>query len=251
MRISRLFVPSSLAVGTSVSLTKDRAHYLRSVLRGRAGQTCHVFNGEGGEYVATIADINRHEVILDITRYLDNHRESQLHTHLGIGVVRSSAMDEALGHATELGATLITPLHCDFSQMSQRGNQAKRVEHWHQVIVSAAEQCGRNRLPELTPVTPVDGWDTTGADLRLFAHPETKTSLPQADQPHHVAIAIGPEGGFSPDEVDCLLDHGFSTVDLGPRILRTQTAVLSLLTQAQSRWGDMGSTGGERSKPAV
>ena len=237
MRINRLFVREDLKVGSGLDLEGYRAHYLRSVLRGRPGQVCHVFNGLGGEFVATIVSVSRNSIHLDLTAFLENDRESPLETHVGIGIVRSSAMDESLSHATELGATIITPLHCAYSQHNQRSLE-KRVDHWHQIIISAAEQCGRNRLPRLAPVTPVNTWQVE-AEHRLIAHPGHGSPILPARTPARVALAIGPEGGFNHDELALLTDGGFSIVNLGPRVLRTPTAVLSLLALTQSRWGDM------------
>ena len=122
MRISRLFVRENLTIGETLRLDADRAHYLRSVLRIRAGQICHIFNGRGGVFSATVLAISKRQVLLDLNAFMDDDRESPLQTHLGIGIVRSSAMDESLGHATELGATHITPLQCEYSQLGQRQN---------------------------------------------------------------------------------------------------------------------------------
>ncbi len=241
MRVSRLFVRENLTIGETLRLDADRAHYLRSVLRIRAGQICHIFNGRGGVFSATVLAISKRQVLLDLNAFMDDDRESPLQTHLGIGIVRSSAMDESLGHATELGATHITPLQCEYSQLGQRQSAKKRMNRWQQVIISAAEQCGRNKLPELHPITPLETWYTK-AEYRLVAHPGVEGPISCSDTPTSVALAVGPEGGFSPGELEQLEARGFNSIGLGPRILRTPTAALAMLAVAQSLWGDVDSS---------
>ncbi|MEM7365885.1 MAG: 16S rRNA (uracil(1498)-N(3))-methyltransferase, partial [Pseudomonadota bacterium] len=250
MRISRLFVRENLTVGDTLSLDADRAHYLRSVLRMRVGQVCHLFNGRGGAFSATVVAISKREVLLDLTAFMDDDRESPLQTHLGIGLVRSSAMDESLGHATELGATHITPLQCEYSQLGQRQNTDKRMDRWQQVIISAAEQCGRNQLPELHPITPLETWSTE-AEYRLVAHPGVAGPISRSDTPTSIALAVGPEGGFSAGELEQLTARGFHSIGLGPRILRTPTAALAMLTVSQSLWGDVDTSRTSRDQSSI
>ena len=239
MRIPRFFLQQDLVSGTEVALPRETAHRLIHVLRMKAGQSLRLFNGKGGEYEATVSTIHRADVSILVNRYLDNDLESTLFTDLGIAVIKRNAMDAALTRATEMGVSSITPLISTNSSI--RKNQLT-PEHWQQIISSSCEQCGRNTLPCLNPVTDINQWlSQTSTDIKLVADPYTSQKI--SDIPERkvssVAMLAGPEGGLSQEETRLAESAGFLPVGLGKRILRAETVPIALLALVQHHWGDM------------
>jgi 16S rRNA (uracil1498-N3)-methyltransferase len=240
MRISRLYVPQTLAAGATVALNPDSAHYLRTVLRLKRGDELVMFNGEGGEYPAVLLAVSRDEVSAKLGDHFPREAESPLHTHLGLGISRGERMDLAIQKAVELGVTAITPLFTErcVVQLDQAKTE-QRWHHWQMVARSACEQCGRNRLPELHRPVKLDSWWDAPEGLRLFLHPHGGKALKEIERPSGlVCLLSGPEGGFSDRERQYALAAGFIPLRLGPRILRTETAALAALAAMQSVWGD-------------
>lgn len=148
-------------------------------------------------------------------------------------------MDFILQKSVELGVTHITPLYTERSNIQLQGERLiKRQKHWQQVIISACEQCGRNRLPSLNAPTTVEkAFQHTQAAAKYLLHPSGGVPL-TATVPSPMAIAIGAEGGFSPREEDYAKQTGWTCVTLGPRVLRTETASLAALAALQCLAGD-------------
>lgn len=244
MRISRIYVPSALATGSEVELDERARQYVLQVLRLKSGTPLIIFNGEGNEYAArlTLAEKRRATVLLEEQRR--PVRESPLAIHLGLGISKGERMDFAIQKAVELGVTEITPLfsrHCVVRLDEKRSRN--RLRHWQAIIISASEQCGRNRLAQLHPPLEFCHWiemDGTGIDLILA--PQARQSLAQIQPtPRQLRLAIGPEGGFSDSEIEEATSCSFTAIALGPRILRTETAVVAGLSALQTLWGDFNS----------
>jgi 16S rRNA (uracil1498-N3)-methyltransferase len=247
MRISRLYVRSPLAEGDLLRLDTEASHYLGSVLRLKRGAPLTVFNGGGGEFEAVVHSAGREGAELRIGRRSGRDVESPLRIHLGLGISRGERMDMALQKAVELGVAEITPLLTErcvvrLDEDRRRG----RREHWQKLVNSACEQCGRNRVPELGEPRHLEDWRPDPKGLRLFFDPEGRVSLPELPTPTGTVFVLsGPEGGFAPREKQWAAAEGFVPVQLGPRILRTETAVLAALAAIQTLWGDLGGQGQE------
>ncbi len=242
MRISRLYLPAPLTTGAEVELDDRACQYVLQVLRLKPGTELVLFNGEGDEYTARLALAEKRRATVLLGEKRNPEHESPLAVHLGLGISKGERMDYAIQKAVELGVTEITPLfsqHC-VVRLDEKRIQ-NRLRHWQAIIISACEQCGRNRLADLH--TPMDfpRWiemDDSGTDLIL---------APQADQvlgqiqppPQQLRLAIGPEGGFSDEEIRAAISGRFTAVALGPRILRTETAVVASLSALQTLWGDL------------
>lgn len=239
MRVPRIFVDAALESPGALDLPSSQSHYVRNVLRGRVGQSIVLFNGRGGEHHGRITDVKRSVVSISLDAFVEADRESPIELHIALGVTKRDAFNEALQKSTELGASRITPVVTEFNSTATRSLD-KRFQHWEGVIKSAAEQCERNRLPTLHPLTPFqDLVATADAGLRLIAHPGGGFAFRGTPAPSSVLIATGPEGGFSFEEVELAVAAGFERVGLGPRILRAETAPLALLSIAQQTWGDL------------
>lgn len=242
MRIPRIYQNADLVRDASCLLTDGAAHHIANVLRMKPGQPLILFNGRGGYFDATIRHLEKRRVELVIGEHHAQECESPLNITLAQGISRGQRMDYTLQKAVELGVTKIVPLVCDHTNIKpDQAQQDKRLEHWRKIIISACEQCGRNRLPLLDPVAHFDDWVAEeNPGLKIFLHPgasRTLTGLHGVDT--GIVLLAGPEGGFSDVETGLAQKNGYQPVSLGPRILRTETTALAALTACQVLWGDL------------
>jgi len=243
MRISRLFVDQALQENEVISLESDAAHYLRNVLRLKKGFQLTLFNGQGGEFTATAELISRKEVTLHIGEWRDVNLESALSIELGLSISRGERMDVAIQKATELGVGVITPVltqHCVVKLNEER--RLQRHQHWQNIIYRACEQCGRNIPPQLNVAMDLAEWLRSDlATSRIIFEPGKKETLKSFAKPEQqVAVLIGPEGGFSEQEVIDAQQASFSALGFGPRVVRNETAAIASIAAMQVLWGDMG-----------
>lgn len=235
MRLSRLFIDSPLAVGQEIVLAKDSAHYLLNVLRQRVGTQVTLFNGEGGEYVADLIAAAKKNAHLQVTEYKDIERESALQLTLVQAISRPEHMDYTIQKAVELGVQRIVPV------ITERSVTRIREQRWRKIIISACEQCGRNRLPQLDDVVMLNAWlSERRRSLCMVLSPTGKNSLyEQSPLRGDLTILIGAEGGLSEAEIELAMQAGYLDIRLGPRILRTETAAVTVLAACQALWGDL------------
>ena len=245
MSLTRLFVDSPLSAGADISLDKDRARYLGRVLRLRDGDTLSVFNGDDGEFQATLTKISKDSAVVHVVSSIETSTESPLKVHLVQGISRGERMDFVVQKATELGVKRISPVLTEYGMVKLKGDRAaKRRDHWQSVAESACEQSGRIRPPLIDAVVALNSWfgarpEESGTDLVL--RPGAINSLASIPTPAtKLCLLIGPEGGLSDSEYDDAHVAGFQPVTLGPRILRTETAAVAAISIAQSLWGDLG-----------
>lgn len=244
MPLKRLYVAERLAAGAELRLAEEAARYLGRVLRLRVGDTVHVFNGDDGEWSATISRFGKNRVTLAVHDIVANTAETSLKIHLVQGISRGERMDFVVQKATELGVVRITPVLTDYGVVKLDGERAgKRRLHWQRVAESACEQSGRVSPPQLDVPLPLNDWLGTaraGDSTDLILVPDAARPLSGIEAPAAgLCLLIGPEGGFSERECDDAELAGFEAVALGPRILRTETAAVAALAIAQGRWGDL------------
>jgi 16S rRNA (uracil1498-N3)-methyltransferase len=252
VRLTRVYVDAALTPGSIVELPPDTASHLAKVLRARGGDELILFNGDGREFSGAIEAVRGSRVSASVGDGRPVDRESPLAITLVQCVPRGDRMDFIVQKATELGVARIVPVLSQRSVVRLDKPQAEsKALHWRAVAVNACEQCGRNRLPFVGAAQPLLsylGESAAPARRRLVFEPE---SAPHADSTARsrgdgadiaivdVEIAIGPEGGFAPDELEAFRVAGFSQVGLGPRILRTETAAIAALVWLQARFGDL------------
>lgn len=244
MRIPRIFTDSPLAVGSQCQLDDNAANHVGRVLRMQAGQALLLFNGDGQDYHATITEAGKKHVLVAVTEAAENETESPLRVVLAQTLSKGDRMDYAVQKAVEMGVSEIVPLTTERCDVKLKGDREdKRLRHWQQVAISAAEQCGRARVPEIQPVMTVQQWleHARACDLRLVLHHRTERSLNTLEKPSSIALMIGPEGGLTAEEIALAEDNGFLPVALGPRVLRTETAPVAAIALCQWLWGDIGS----------
>ncbi|MCA1852205.1 MAG: 16S rRNA (uracil(1498)-N(3))-methyltransferase [Beggiatoa sp.] len=243
MRVPRVFVPEQLVEGACVDLPGEPAAHLGRVLRLGPGAEIMLFNGEGGEWRATIEILDRERVGVRVGRHRRADRESPLDLTLAQGISRSERMDYTLQKAVELGVSRIVPIASERSVVrlsAERGE--RRTEHWAKVVQGASEQCGRTRVPRLLPVATMDEWLSgvvPGLKLLLIRR-ENACRLSELAPDPSITLLIGPEGGFAEEEASAAERAGYRALRLGPRVLRTETAAVAALSALQALWGDLG-----------
>lgn len=242
MRIPRIFHPEPLAAQSRITLDSGAARHVARVLRLGLGAKLTLFDGNGGEYPASIVELDKRQVIVELGELRKVELESPLKITLAQGISKGERMDYTIQKAVELGVSRIAPLSTERSIVNLKGERLeKKLAHWQGVIVSACEQCGRNTLPELLAQQTLDDWlvnESSGEGLLLDHRAEG--SLGSLQLGSEITLLIGPEGGLSESERQRAVDHGYQGIRLGPRILRTETAALTALAGLQSRWGDLG-----------
>lgn len=246
MRCPRLLLESeALASGQSLAAPPERLHYATTVLRLKSGARCHVFDGHGNEFEATLEVTGRRSGFFHLGERAAAPTHPRVPIQLLQGVARGDHMDLAIQKAVELGVHSIRPVLCERSR-SAAGHKGleKRQRHWRGILQAAAEQCGRNELPDLLAVAaPRQALDSAPPGHRLLADhgaPPLEAAIEHADAPaQSVALLIGPEGGLTPVERDMARAEGFRGVGIGPRTLRTETAAITLIALVQARLGDL------------
>jgi 16S rRNA (uracil1498-N3)-methyltransferase len=245
MNIPRFYCPMPLAVGLRADLPEGAARHAARVLRLRVDDALTLFDASGGEYAARIVGIERERVAVEVLAWRDVECESPLGITLVQALQAGEKMDMTVQKAVELGVARIIPLISRRSVVRLDGERAlRRVEHWRGVVASACEQCGRNRLPEVTALEGLERWLAKAPApgvRRLMLAPGAQQSLATLSQPlsdERVELLIGAEGGLAPEEMQAAVQAGFIGIRLGPRILRTETAGLAALAAMQSLWGD-------------
>ncbi|PLA74845.1 16S rRNA (uracil(1498)-N(3))-methyltransferase [Hydrogenovibrio sp. SC-1] len=242
MRIPRFYLPTPYQPGAKVSLEKAQVHYALNVLRLKHNRPVELFDGQGVQAQAQLQIIDRRHAEVEIIAIDTINRESPLHTVLLQGISKGDRMDFTIQKATELGITTIQPLfteHCDVKLSADK--QLKRQQQWQDIAISACEQSNRNHLPTILPPIPFTDWLTSAEHTQgLVLEPSAALSLKQLPPPTNdpLAILIGPEGGLSEEEVALACQKGLQPLRLGPRILRTETAGLVILSALQTLWGD-------------
>ena len=244
MRTTRCHVASALSVGSTLVLPESAAAHLVRVLRLREGDDCVLFNGDGHDYGARISSAGKREVAVEILSIRSVDNESPLAITLVQGIARGEKMDLILQKATELGVARFAPVLAERTEVKLDAERsAKRMAHWGSVIVAACEQSGRARVPVLDAPAALAAAAGALQDeaTKLILDPQGEHSLQSLAAPAaaRMAIAIGPEGGWSPRDRDTLRAAGFTGLRLGPRVLRTETAGLAAIAALQARFGDL------------
>lgn len=243
MRIPRIYVDHELRPGREVRLPDQAGEHAARVLRLERGAPLILFNGDGREFEAALASLAKHSVTAEIGSAREADRESPLPLTLAQAIARGEKMDWILQKATELGVARIVPIVTERTEVKLDADRAqRRLGHWRSIIAGACEQCGRNRLPELAAPLTLDHWLATLGEapaMRLALLPDSEANLRQFPQMDNGALlAVGPEGGFTANDVALLTQAGFHGLRLGPRILRTETAGIAALAALQAIFGD-------------
>lgn len=242
MRITRVFIDQPLQVGQELLLDCSAHRHLVHVLRRKIGSPLILFNGLGGEYNATLIHTSRASSAVRVLGYVPCQRESKLQSTLLQGLCTGSRMDYTLQKAIELGVSSIQPIICERSTSVVSASRIDRkMQHWQGVIISACEQCGRTIVPHLRyPASLEEGLKRQLTDHAAVLDPASGQGLSALGaQVSKLILLVGPEGGFSEQELLLAERRGYRRTRLGPRVLRTDTAGVVALAIAQMLWGDL------------
>ncbi len=241
----RFYCPQPLRAGATVDLPESVAHHLH-VVRMQPGAALTLFDGSGGQYSATLLEIGKKRASAQVDAFEPREVELPYEVTLAQGLPEGAKMDWIVEKAVELGVAAIQPLAAQRSVVRLSGERAeKRHAHWQGVIVSASEQCGRNRLARLAPVADVGRWlaaPQESGGQRILLSPRATQSLAgwaQANPAQALTLLVGPEGGFTREEEDAALAAGALPLTMGPRVLRTETAALAAMAMLAGIWGGM------------
>ena len=241
MRTPRLYSQQRMTIDQKLALDKSACNYLASALRMTEGQEIYLFNGEGGEYKAEILSLNKNKGDALITQFVAVDRESPLQIHLAIGISRGDRMDWLVQKATELGVTEITPLFTEHGEVRLKPDRLEnKLRHFEKIAINAAEQCGRLDVPAINTPLSLDAFlaQETNAK-RLLLEPGGEQRLTASQTLTDIQLLIGPEGGFSEQEVAQARASNCEIMRLGPRVLRTETAPVAALAILQFLYGDL------------
>jgi 16S rRNA (uracil1498-N3)-methyltransferase len=254
MKSPRFYYPDQINVGESIELSYGATHHAANVLRLEEGDRVTLFNGKGGEFLAFIKCISKAAILVSIEKFINVEHESPLQITLAQSICTNIKMDLIIRKAVELGVNNIQPILAKRCLVKLSGKrELKRVQHWEQIIISACEQCGRNRVPGVSSPVTLSSWlSRQGAmqkelnnepteKLYFMLSPTSKMGLHDFSKSLSVtelALLVGPEGGFTSDEDAAALMAGFSSLRLGSRTLRTESAALAAIAALQTIWGD-------------
>ncbi|HDZ62682.1 MAG TPA: 16S rRNA (uracil(1498)-N(3))-methyltransferase [Nitrospirae bacterium] len=238
----RIFLPPEQLTSEEISITGDQARYLFLVLRVTPGDAVIIFDGQGHKYTCKVLSSRKKETLVHLINKETYSVESPLSITLAQGIAKGDRMDFIVQKSTELGVKKIVPLVTERSEVKR----TNKVDRWRKIALSASQQSGREKVPNIfEPLSLEEFLNTHGTDKGMIFSEEEKEqhfkeTLNAFQGASEITLLIGPEGGFSKNEVSTAIQKGFISVSLGPRILRTETAPLTALSIVQYELGDMG-----------
>ncbi|MBU6474739.1 MAG: 16S rRNA (uracil(1498)-N(3))-methyltransferase [Alphaproteobacteria bacterium] len=231
----RLYVPDAdFSAGAACALAEGQAHYLRNVMRKSAGDALRVFNGRDGDWRATLAEISKNKAFIKLN-YLISEYKPGPDIRVLASPVKKDAFDLMIEKSCELGAAAFVPVICARTVVHKVNQERAQA-----IAVEAAEQCERGDVMTIAPAVDLKKYLNSGeCDRNIIfcierreAPPLIEVAKPLAGKP--LAILIGPEGGFSPEEIEFITKiKNIRAASLGPRILRAETALIAALSVAQ------------------
>lgn len=228
----KFFVKSKNINDHTVILENDNARHIGSVLRGKIGDMITVCDGEGKDYQCEITAITKKEVTARIVDIFTNNNEPDIKITLYQAIPKSDKMELVIQKCIEIGVDRIVPVNTDHTVVKLEGREDKKLIRWNKIAEAAAKQCGRGKIPEVSGVldfrTAVN--EAVGLDGVIIPYEKEKESTLKSYIKNYrgktIGVFIGPEGGFSEREVEYAIEKGVTSVTLGKRILRTETAGL-------------------------
>ena len=239
MRTSRLYFEGVLAQNATVTLNRESSHYLSNVLRMKIGSVVKLFNSDDGEFLGTIVTARKYSLAVTLTSKVSAAVEEPLKIHLAASISKGDRMDYLIQKSVELGVSQITPIFSEFTEVKIKNSVRleRKCSHWRRIARSSCEQCGRFFIPLVNPPVKFNEFVTNEEGLILL-DPSGKKNLKSIKNNGEVCVVTGPEGGFSPNEIEMARKRGH-VVKLGPRILRAETAPVVALAILQSKFGDL------------
>ena len=239
----RFYHSNPLDLNQIIILDEFSSHHALRVMRVKVDDFLILFNGDGFEYRGRVSDINKKTINIEILSKEKNNNESPININLFQSISSNEKMDMVIQKATELGVSSIQPIFTSRSTVKLSIDRIKkRLIHWRQVSISACGQSGRSKIPTIKSPIGFDRFveGITTNSLNLLLHPDNSKESSNLPNKYSgdINIFIGPEGGFSQDEVLLLKKQNYINIQLGSRILRTETAPLAIIAILQYKYGD-------------
>jgi 16S rRNA (uracil1498-N3)-methyltransferase len=239
----RFFAPAATGASGAITLSPDESHHLLHVLRIGPGAEVAIFDGRGTEWLGRVGGVRKGSVSIDVLHEIRPVAEPPVRVTLAIGVLKGEQMDAVVRDATMLGVAEIAPIVCGHVVVGARAwRTGGAVDRWQRVAIASSKQCGRAVVPFVHPVQPFAALASADADLRVMCvEPSTAVAstsmLTTLARPSSALVLVGPEGGWTNDELETAARHRAVFVNLGPRVLRAQTAPTVLLSALWTVWG--------------
>ena len=231
----------------TISLTGRDAKHISKVLRMKPGEMLDLTDGQGTDFKGEILEISKESVRIQIRDVMDSSTESSVQITVFQGMLKDGKMDTLVRHLTELGITEWVPLRCERAvAVPDDKRSAKRIQRWETISREALKQCGRSATPRIGFPVPMDEVMERAPDFDLKIAFWENAALPSRELNRHknrqfqrIAVMVGPEGGFSKNEIERMQKAGFTPYLMGPRILRAETAAIAACTLLQHICGDL------------
>jgi len=239
----RFFIEQKINDTQNLEITGQPAHHIRNVLRFKKNDTIILFDGTGFDYKAKINNISNTSIQTTIFEKYFSKTEPPIKITLAQAMLKEKKMDTLIRQATELGISQWIPFICERTIPKPNKNKmSSKIKRWQKISSEAAKQCKRSQLLEINNlITFSQLMALNKSDLKILFWEKSSHLLDeQKNKPENILLVLGPEGGFSPEEVEMAKINSFIITSLGPRILKAETATISACTLVQYIFGDMG-----------
>ena len=244
--MNRFYHSKSININENIVMDDFAAHHALKVMRLKNNDQLILFNGDGSDYTGQVINISKHQVKVSIKSKKSIRCESNLRVILLQALTSSEKMDLIIQKTTELGISEIQPIVCERSIVKIKKEKIeKKLSHWRQVAIAACEQCGRAKIPKIHEpeniIKYLERIIESDKETKIILSPESSESLSNITSSikQNIKVLIGPEGDFTKQELDLSIQKGFSPIKIGPRILRTETAPICILSILQYKYGDI------------
>ena len=232
MNYTRIYCGQNLEIGKVLILIQNSSKHLVNVLRKKEGSLIELFDGKGSSCTAEIISSQKKRVKVKLVEELVFQDRKGIKISLGQSLIKTEPFSFSIQKATELGVTSISPLYTERTVIKLKSNSTKsRKARWQSIATHACQQCGENWLPGINEIQRLEDWaQAVKAEHKIVLYPNAETKLSSLTFDDSVAIAVGPEGDFTDSEINLLAEKDFLPVKLGERVLRADTAVISVVS---------------------
>ena len=232
MNYTRIYCGQNLEIGKVLTLIQDSSKHLVNVLRKKEGSLIELFDGKGSSCTAEIISSQKKRVKVKLVEEAVFQDRKGIKISLGQSLIKTEPFSFSIQKATELGVASISPLYTERTVIKLKSNSTKsRKARWQSIATHACQQCGENWLPEINEIQRLEDWaQAVKAKHKIVLYPNAETKLSSLTFDDSVAIAVGPEGDFTDSEINLLTEKDFLPVKLGERVLRADTAVVSVVS---------------------
>jgi len=232
MNYTRIYCGQNLEIGKVLILIQNSSKHLVNVLRKKEGSLIELFDGKGSSCTAEIISSQKKRVKVKLVEELVFQDRKGIKISLGQSLIKTEPFSFSIQKATELGVASMSPLYTERTVIKLNSNSIKsRKARWQSIATHACQQCGENWLPEINEIQRLEDWaQAVKAKHKIVLYPNAETKLSSLTFDDSVAIAVGPEGDFTDREINLLTEKDFLPVKLGERVLRADTAVISVVS---------------------